>query len=582
MSHLSVVQGRARLPARPSPFGGRTIAILAMLAVVAWAISQLGLFQHDLINEGGWTIALRFLRASIHPELGPDFLKLTADATLVTLAYAVCGAALSVLLGSVGGLLGSEAWWRALLHNRRAGPLGLGQHRAPWLVVRGMLALPRAIHEVVWGLFFINVLGLNPLTAVMAIAIPFGAVTAKVFSEILDETPRQPLLALQASGVPPLKAFLYTLVPQALPNLLSYIFYRFECSIRSAAVLGIIGAGGLGFQILLSLQSLRYEQVWTLLFALCVLCGLTDFWSSLLRYRQRLPTRFHITQSRDVSDEWRESRAWKATDPIVKLSLLVTLFMIPFSFWYIHADVGRVFSPKSTQLLLDVIQESFPPNFDGGLVTELFQLALKTLAMSILAIAGAGLGAILISFPAANNFLLPGGILDSGHRGRTVWFGAGVLLLARGILLLCRAVPAPVWALLALFVLFPGILPGAIGLGLYTFGVLGRLMAEQIENLDTRPLRALKAQGARGGHVFLYAVLPRTLPGSIAYIFYRWEECLRETLIVGLVGAGGLGLILEEQLSSFDYRSVMTTLLFYIGLIFLIDLTSNSIRHAIR
>jgi len=217
------------------------------------------------------------------------------------------------------------------------------------------------------------------------------------------------------------------------------------------------------------------------------------------------------------------------------------------------------------------------------LIGQLFHLSLQTLAMSILAIVGSGLAGLLFSFPAANNFLLPGGILDTGGgRRRSVWVGSTVLLISRGFLLLSRAVPAPIWALVALFVLFPGILPGAIGLGLYNFGVLGRLMAENTENLDTRPLRALKAQGAPGGQVFLYGLLPKTLPGSIAYILYRWEVCMRATLIVGLVGAGGLGRVLIEQLSSFKYESVVTTLMFFIGLTFLVDLISSSVRRLVR
>jgi phosphonate transport system permease protein len=84
--------------------------------------------------------------------------------------------------------------------------------------VRGVLAVQRAIHESIWGLFFVNILGLNPLVAVFGIALPFGAIVAKVFSEILDETPRQPLAALRNSGTTPLQALFYGLLPQAFPN----------------------------------------------------------------------------------------------------------------------------------------------------------------------------------------------------------------------------------------------------------------------------------------------------------------------------------------------------------------------------
>jgi phosphonate transport system permease protein len=157
-----------------------------------------------------------------------------------------------------------------------------------------------------------------------------------------------------------------------------------------------------------------------------------------------------------------------------------------------------------------------------------------------------------------------------------------ILFAARAVLLILRSVPAPIWALLLLFVFFPGILPGALALGLYTLGVLGRLNAESVENLDERPLRALKAQGAGGGQVFAYGVLPPTTPSFLGYTFYRWEEAIRATIVVGLVGAGGLGRLLIEGLSSFNYQGVFTVLIVFIGLIFLVDLTSAQARKAFR
>jgi phosphonate transport system permease protein len=108
------------------------------------------------------------------------------------------------------------------------------------------------------------------------------------------------------------------------------------------------------------------------------------------------------------------------------------------------------------------------------------------------------------------------------------------------------------------------------------------LKAEVVENLDDRPLRALKAQGAPQSGVFLYGVLPATFPRFIAYSLYRWEVCIRATVIVGLVGAGGLGRLLTEQLSSFDYPGVAATLIVFVLLTFFVDLVSASVRRALR
>jgi phosphonate transport system permease protein len=145
-----------------------------------------------------------------------------------------------------------------------------------------------------------------------------------------------------------------------------------------------------------------------------------------------------------------------------------------------------------------------------------------------------------------------------------------------------RALSEGIWALLVLFVLFPGILPGAIALGMYNLGVVGRLMAEVTENADARPLVALKGQGASNAQIFFYGVLPQTLSKNLAYVLYRWEVCVRATVVVGLVGAGGLGRVLGEQLSSFDYSSVLTSLLFFVGLTFLVDMVSALARRPLR
>ncbi|MEP0788130.1 PhnE/PtxC family ABC transporter permease [Trichocoleus sp. FACHB-69] len=615
------------LPKRPSIFNWRTFWGLLFLASFVWSLHSAGVFEADLINEGGWNLVWRFLVAAIHPDFSREFLQLTLDATFKTLAYAVCGTFFSVLIGLAAGILSSEVWWESVLKTQKRKLIT----QSPWLVVRGVLAIPRAIHELIWGLFFVNIFGLDPLVAVLAIAIPFGAITAKVFSEILDETPRQPLMALLNSGVPPLNAFIYSLIPQAFLNLLSYAFYRFECSIRSAAVLGIIGAGGLGYQIFLSLQSLRYEQMWTFLIALILLTGATDFWSAMLRRRLGAPSRLDL----NVLNLSGRKKPLYQNDPVVKVSFLGTVVLLIFSFWYVQADYSKLYSPRTFQLLAGVFQDAFPPDFSQ--LSQLFELSAKTLAMSILAMAGAGLGGILLSFPAANNFLLSGGVgekrspqpplirgageknLLSGGVGEKrspqppLIRGAGenlktsflrgavenlkpplkrgargdlrgnvVLFVTRFLLLVARAVPEPIWALIFLFVLFPGILPGAIALSLHNLGILGRLMAEVVENLEQRPITSLKALGATDSQVFLYGILPRTLPRFVAYILYRWEVCIRSTVIVGLVGAGGLGRLLAEQLSSFDYKGLFTTLIVFLVLTFSVDLISASVRRSLR
>jgi len=597
---MNNLQSSAR---RPSVGVNRYLLwLLAALGAIVLSLWQSGLFQKDILNPGGWGQFWRFVAASFHPDLSPDLLQLTLTATLKTFAYAVCGTCLSILLGLIGGVLGSEVWW---LSNSRRQESGSIQHskfktqnsptpHSPFLFIRTLLAIPRAIHELIWGLIFVNLFGLDPLVAVLAIGLPFGAITAKVFAELLDETPRQPLIVLLNSGVSPLNAFLYGLLPQAFLNLLSYSFYRFECSIRSAAVLGIIGAGGLGYEILLSLQSLRYEQLWTFFYALVVLNGCVDFASAWLRQRLGCANRLDLNlrkgqkgergskarvQGSGIRNQKSDNSKFKIQNS--KFKILFPLLLIAFSFWYVNADFGKLWSPVTAQRIWNMLSDCIPP--DWQVVSQLWTLSGQTVAMSVLAIALAAVGGAFLSFPAAHNVFLPGGLLNPSRTGsfQQAWAWT-ILLLTRAALLFCRAIPAPIWALVFLFVLFPGILPGAIALGLHNLGILGRLKAEVIENLDFRPLEALKAQGAPSPLVFLYGVLPQTLPRFLAYDLYRWEVCMRETVIVGLVGAGGLGRLLTEQLSSFDYRGMIITLGGFLILTFLVDWVSTSVRRSLR
>jgi phosphonate transport system permease protein len=116
----------------------------------------------------------------------------------------------------------------------------------------------------------------------------------------------------------------------------------------------------------------------------------------------------------------------------------------------------------------------------------------------------------------------------------------------------------------------------------YNFGILGRLLAEVVDGLDPRPVTALAAQGASGAQAFLYGVVPRALPRFAAYAVYRWEVTIRETVVVGLVGAGGLGRLLTDQLAAFDYPGVSLTLAALVVVTLAVDLAGASLRRALR
>jgi len=513
---------------------------LAAVAAVSWALWSAGVGRRALVNPGGWILVGRFWRAAVHPELSPSFLADTGRAALTTVAFAVLGTALSVVFGIVGGVLTSETWWR----RPRVSPSrhGASRLRPGWLVGRGLCGVPRGVHEAVWGLFLVNILGRDPLVGVLAIAIPFGAITAKVYAELIDESAGAPFDALRSAGAGRIAALAYAVFPAALPDMISYAFYRLECSIRSAVILGLIGAGGLGFQLSLAFQGLEYHQMWTLIYVLMAISAAADRWGAGLRRG--------------------------AGGPRARFSLAVGAALVVGSWLYLRPDLARLFGDRTRVLLVDVVTSAWPPSLPVDGWGGLLRRSVETVQMSLLAIAFASALAVLTAFVAA--------------RGGTTPLRRAAAGGARLAMLLTRAIPPPVWALLFLFVLFPGPLPGAVALGAYNFGILGRLMAEVVENLDPRPGGALRDLGAPETSAVAYASLPLSASRFAAYSLYRWEVAVRETVVVGVVGAGGLGRLLEQQRSAFDYPGMLATVLTLIAVSVLVDLVSAAARRSLR
>lgn len=245
--------------------------LLTIVLFIAFALSLFAVeSEKGLMHSGGWATLQRLGESLFRPDLSPALLALALKSTLLTFAYALLTLSLAILGGFFFGILASGVLWHS--------PLLQGSARA-------ILGFLRAIHELIWAWFFVAALGLNPVGAVFALAIPYSGYLGKIYADTLQNVPQKPLQALAETGASPWQQLFYGYLPQALPTMLSYTMYRLECAIRSSSVLSFVGLGGIGMQIQLSLQDLRYDQVWTLLIFLVGLMVLIDRWSYAIRRR---------------------------------------------------------------------------------------------------------------------------------------------------------------------------------------------------------------------------------------------------------------------------------------------------------
>ena len=205
-------------------------------------------------------------------------------------------------------------------------------------------------------------------------------------------------------------------------------------------------------------------------------------------------------------------------------------------------------------------------SIDWGLVPNLFQPALETIMVATL---GTLLG-VITCIPA-------------------IWFGALNITpyapvtypLARLMMTLSRSIHEIVWALFFVAAVGLGALAGVLAIAMRSIGFIAKMSAEAIEDLDPKPVEAIRAVGGSEFQVFIYAILPQVLPAITSVVIFEWEINIRRSSILGLVGAGGLGLVFFRQLNTFNYPGVTTVILAILVLVLFGEIVSYYVRKAI-
>lgn len=265
----------SRDPAAPYRFIGLVVAIC-----ILWPMLQLAQFEPMLLIDPNSTKVMGdFLVQFIPPNIQLEFLSLVLKATVETLAMATAGIALAMIIAVPLGLIISYS-----LSISRIGPTS--DHQLAQFVrfiARTLMLVLRGIPEIVWALLLVRVFGLGPIAGVLAIAITYGGMLAKVYSEILESGNTLPARALILSGSGRVASFLYGLLPNSAQELASYTIYRWECAVRASVVMGFVGAGGLGQLMDQSMKMLNGGEVSTILIVFLGLVLLADYISLVIR-----------------------------------------------------------------------------------------------------------------------------------------------------------------------------------------------------------------------------------------------------------------------------------------------------------
>jgi phosphonate transport system permease protein len=214
--------------------------------------------------------------------------------------------------------------------------------------------------------------------------------------------------------------------------------------------------------------------------------------------------------------------------------------------------------------IADILRRAWPPDF-SQLGSTLWP-ALETVDIALFGTTAAVVLALPLATLAARN-TTPAKVLYA---------------LARGVIALARAVPDLVWALIFVTAVGLGPFPGALAISVHSIGMLGRLFAEVIEDMDMGPVEALTMTGAGRLQVFSHAVVPTVLPSLLGIALYRFDENIRSSLVLGFVGAGGIGFQLLTAMNLFQYRTVSLLLLVTFVLVIAAERISAELRRRVE
>lgn len=243
---------------------------------------------------------------------------------------------------------------------------------------------------------------------------------------------------------------------------------------------------------------------------------------------------------------------------LLSLVLLVGIGLFGQSLWVIDARLSELIT--GVHGMADILGRASPPDFTS--LPDIVWPALETLDIALFGTVCGVIMAIPFAVLAARN-VTPSRVL---------------YYFARSVIALTRAVPDLIWALLFVTAVGLGPFPGALALSIHSIGMLGRLFAERIEDMDMGAVEALTLTGAGRVQVFTHAVVPTLLPSLLGIALYRFDENLRSSLVLGFVGAGGLGFLMLTAMNLFQYREVSMLLI----VTFLLVVGAEQISSALR
>lgn len=416
-------------------------------------------------------------------------------------------------------------------------------HPVLYRASRAIITFCRAMPDLLFAVLFVRALGIGVLPGVLALALHSIGMLGKLFADAIEQTDAGPREAVRSTGAGYFREMINAVLPQVVPSWTANFVYRIDINLRTSVVLGFVGAGGIGFALQDALRGLVYPRALGIVCVILVIIAAMEVVAVLLR-------RALLTPSTNAPGRERISRvAFSGTVVGASLLALITLRIDPL-------DLVTWIGPS-----LEVFTRLVPPDFTA-VGPDLVDAVLQTLAIGAVATA---VGAVLS---------LPFGILAASNLSPH----PTVYAAARSVILVVRAIPELILAVVFVAAIGLGPVAGACALAVGSVGFLGKLVADAAEEIHTGPLDAVRAVGGGWWKTLFAAVIPQMVPSVVGSTLYLLDVNIRTSTVLGVVGAGGVGFLLFEAVRTLNFEFAGAIVLIVFAVVYAIERVSGWIR----
>jgi phosphonate transport system permease protein len=444
--------------------------------------------------------------------------------------------------------------------------------------------LTRALPDVVLAMAFVLMFSLGTLPGILAIGIHSIGMISKMFADAIEQIDEGPRLAIRAAGGSKMQEFTAGILPQVLPSWVATVLHRNDINLRGSVVLGYVGVAGLGLEMSYAFKSLNYGKGLGIALVIFILCVAMEIVSSLVRgamLGQQRQTRSWIDRiihprlrgsssanstgtARAASPQTAVRRPWTAERVRNTSGIIVAVLVVIGS--VVVSQINWLDFFTFWAKLPEVAAKFWPPSFGSYEASAMIAAMRDTIAIALAATVLTLLPSLILGSLAASN-VAPG----PGARG-----------VARFLLVGIRGIPELILAIVLVVITGLGAQAGVIALAIGGIGLLGKLIADSLEEVDRGPERALRAVGATRLQTYTSATVPQGMQALIGHSFYMLDTNIRAATILGIVGGGGVGYYLLNASQGSRYETVTAIVLMILVTVLVVEGLAMWMRKVFR